>query len=296
MSSRTRELLERARAADKLGGAASQRISQGVLEKLARGESPLIDVSPVVLPKLSLWNVLWHGSGFKSLLVLSAGVVSLASFTAVRMHTHEASVAPVARATPVVELRSEPEPSAVLAPAPAAAPTQEPPAQARATKSSSRAGPVVNHSKHEPHHNESARAKPKAARTQPFNEPAPSVSHEQAAASVASTESTPTATKSVAPKAAAPSSHLDAELGLLRRAYKELHAGKPADAQATLDEHAQRFPHGALEEPREVARMNVLCKLGRERAARVRADNFLLLHPKSPFAERVRNVCSDNKD
>lgn len=101
----------------------------------------------------------------------------------------------------------------------------------------------------------------------------------------------PTRTSATQPSSADPETHLDAELGLLRRAYTELNAGRPDAAFDVLDEHASRYPHGVLEQAREVARMLALCAMGRQAAAHVRAQNFLAQYPDSTFTSRVRRGC-----
>jgi outer membrane protein assembly factor BamD (BamD/ComL family) len=87
---------------------------------------------------------------------------------------------------------------------------------------------------------------------------------------------------------------LDAEFALLQHAHSELSAGHAAQALVLLERHTAEFPHGKLEQTREVARMLALCQLGRAQEARTRAQHFLAQHPSSPFAGRVRQVCSDS--
>lgn len=43
-----------------------------------------------------------------------------------------------------------------------------------------------------------------------------------------------------------------------------------------------------------MARMLALCVMGRERAARVRAQSFLAAHPDSAFVGRVKGMCTQN--
>ena len=304
MSSRARELLERARAANVLDAPASERISNSVLEKLSRGESALpgIDASPLVLPKLSVWSVLWSSSGIKTIMLLGAGVMSVATLSGLhpRAQPDGSPTQPVLLPAPSRhELALPATPSVALrqhersGPADEAANVRLRPVLPDAAHSDAAASPprAASAATKKVARVEGLRAKP-TARAQKLKhvEPAPRDPSADALDPELRSERLPRAPTS---KAAATSAQLDAELGLLRRAYAQLHAGKPGDAQDLLDEHAQRFPRGALAEPREVAQIIVLCKLNREREARAHAGSFLALHPKSPFAERVRSVCSD---
>jgi hypothetical protein len=86
-------------------------------------------------------------------------------------------------------------------------------------------------------------------------------------------------------------STLPAEADLLRSADESFRAGSPALALAALDEHAARFPSGALVQEREAERVVVLCALGRTQDARTAAGAFLRSWPRSPLAARVRSSC-----
>jgi hypothetical protein len=86
-------------------------------------------------------------------------------------------------------------------------------------------------------------------------------------------------------------STLPAEAELLRRADESLRAGSAVLALAALDEHAARFPSGALVQEREAERVVVLCALGRTQDARTAAGAFLRSWPRSPLAARVRSSC-----
>jgi hypothetical protein len=87
-------------------------------------------------------------------------------------------------------------------------------------------------------------------------------------------------------------SNVGEELGLLRAAQERLHTGAPAAALALLDEHARRFPRGALVEERRASRILALCQLGEVAAGRAEADQFILQLPMSPFVERIRRACT----
>jgi hypothetical protein len=81
------------------------------------------------------------------------------------------------------------------------------------------------------------------------------------------------------------------ELGILLRAQTAMRAGRPEAALAALDEHARRFPLGALAEERSSERVFALCALGRTGEAHVEAARFLSAFPRSPAAARVSASC-----
>lgn len=88
----------------------------------------------------------------------------------------------------------------------------------------------------------------------------------------------------------APADRLRAEVALMERARAAL---EQADAQALwrlMDQHARRFPSGALREERQAWQAVAACRLGHPRAA-VRAREFLAAHPRSPQADKVRRAC-----
>jgi hypothetical protein len=89
---------------------------------------------------------------------------------------------------------------------------------------------------------------------------------------------------------------LEEELRLLRAAYEALRSDRPKRALSWLDEHATRFPHGALAETREVARIMALCQTGQREAARAEAAHFLQRSPRSPHAGRVRSLCVETSE
>jgi hypothetical protein len=88
------------------------------------------------------------------------------------------------------------------------------------------------------------------------------------------------------PTPAAPSD-LDVELALLQDAHGALQMNDGARALRLLDEHARRFPNGALAEESEAARVFALREVGRADEARDVAARFLREHPRSPLAPRV---------
>ncbi|MBX3233266.1 MAG: hypothetical protein KIT84_20955 [Labilithrix sp.] len=79
---------------------------------------------------------------------------------------------------------------------------------------------------------------------------------------------------------------------MLRSANAALAAGDGATALRRLDEHATRFPRGALTEEREAARVLALCASGRASEARANASTFVAANPRSPFVAQVRRACS----
>ena len=58
------------------------------------------------------------------------------------------------------------------------------------------------------------------------------------------------------------------------------------------DEHASRFPRGALAEERSAARVLALCDLGRALEARGAAEAFVRASPNSPLVPRLRGSCA----
>jgi hypothetical protein len=85
---------------------------------------------------------------------------------------------------------------------------------------------------------------------------------------------------------------IDEEVKLMNRAQLALRSGNPSHALQLLNEDARRFPNGKLASARAVAHMVALCRLGRADEARLEADRFLAKNPSSPFADRVKAVCS----
>jgi hypothetical protein len=83
------------------------------------------------------------------------------------------------------------------------------------------------------------------------------------------------------------------EIALIGRAHDALQAGNPEEALARLDEHADRFPTGALAEERASERVLALCASGRVAQARTERERFLREHPESPAVTRVRASCFD---
>lgn len=107
--------------------------------------------------------------------------------------------------------------------------------------------------------------------------------------------SPPSASASAGPMAPshtrAPATDVEAEVLLIAGAHSALQADDPAGALILLDEHARRFPAGALGEERDACRVASLCALGRNAEARAAAARFLGAFPNSPHAARVRASC-----
>ncbi len=61
---------------------------------------------------------------------------------------------------------------------------------------------------------------------------------------------------------------------------------------AQLDEHATRFPQGALAEEREATRVHTLCAQGHAIEAREAARSFVAAHPGSALVPAVRSACT----
>jgi len=84
---------------------------------------------------------------------------------------------------------------------------------------------------------------------------------------------------------------IEEETSLLLTSQGALREGDAARALALLDDHARRFPNGALAEERDASRVLALCALGRTVEAKTAGQTFLAAHPRSPAAARVRASC-----
>ena len=102
----------------------------------------------------------------------------------------------------------------------------------------------------------------------------------------------PTPAFTAGPSASAAAEPVDGpaeELALLVR-IKQQAAGDPAAVVALVDEGHRRFPHGSFYQERESIAILALAQLGRGGEARARAQRFLVAHPQSPYAERLRGL------
>jgi type IV secretory pathway VirB10-like protein len=83
-----------------------------------------------------------------------------------------------------------------------------------------------------------------------------------------------------------------AEVALLRKVSASLRAGDAKGALAGVDEHARRFPNGALAEERDMERIVALCKLGRRDEAEQATKLFSTAYPTSSHEARIRAACA----
>ncbi len=81
------------------------------------------------------------------------------------------------------------------------------------------------------------------------------------------------------------------EVRLLGEAHTAIRGGEAERALALLDEHARRFPRGAMGEEREAARIAALCALHRTSEAKDATERFLRASPRSPLAGALRTSC-----
>jgi hypothetical protein len=88
---------------------------------------------------------------------------------------------------------------------------------------------------------------------------------------------------------------ISAEVDLLRSARAASRDGDESHALQLLDEHARRFPAGALAEEREAARVHTLCALGRVAEAVRAATSFAGRFPKSPLLGAIRSSCASSE-
>jgi hypothetical protein len=82
------------------------------------------------------------------------------------------------------------------------------------------------------------------------------------------------------------------EARLLQSAQKSLASGHAVRAWELLEDHARRFPAGALTEEREAAFVLAACALGREAEARQRRDALASRAPSSPLLPRLERSCA----
>lgn len=87
-------------------------------------------------------------------------------------------------------------------------------------------------------------------------------------------------------------STLARELALLQRARRALNRNDGMLALGIVQSLDERFPNGVLMEERAATRILSLCQLERQEEARERGHRFLLDHPRSVYAERVRHSCA----
>jgi hypothetical protein len=108
-----------------------------------------------------------------------------------------------------------------------------------------------------------------------------------------STESSQVTTTAKPPpfRGAGESDALDSEVALLGKAQRALSSGRYSEALASLQQHATRFPKGALTGEREASRAIALCRSGSSTRGREIAARYLARHAESPLCARVRAAC-----
>ena len=84
---------------------------------------------------------------------------------------------------------------------------------------------------------------------------------------------------------------IDDELELLSSAQDALRRGQPSQALRLVQQHAFRFPRGALAQERSVVQALALCALDRRSAARVIIEDMKQRAPTSPLLTSVRRAC-----
>jgi len=87
-------------------------------------------------------------------------------------------------------------------------------------------------------------------------------------------------------------STLAQELSLLQRARRALNRDDARLALGIVKSLDERFPNGILMEERSATRILSLCQLERREEARDQGRRFLAAHPRSVYAERVRDSCA----
>lgn len=111
-------------------------------------------------------------------------------------------------------------------------------------------------------------------------------------ATPSATPSTTPSTRAVARPQASTVDTLAAENALIRTARSQLDTA-PADALASLEEHARRFPTGALAPERDYLFVKALRRLGRVDEARTRARVYAKKHPSSPYTPAVQTILGE---
>jgi hypothetical protein len=277
MGPQAREILKRYRSAESLGNDARARMLTGLRAKIAAG-TPALASKPSLLSKVA--------TAGKTKIIL--GALAVAVPAAWTIHRSQSSVDYTLRtATPSV-----PAAPAVAAPVVAArpesareqnAPADEPSGSATADDTDVAAG-VAGPEAEAP----AGEVRRTAKRSAGVQRPQGATANTGVAPQAVVLEET----AEEAPPQAPPTSTLDKEMQLLKRAQVAQAAGRPTEALSILAEHAKQFPNGKLAESREVARVVALCQAGQTQASRAAADRFLAARPNSPFASRVRGACA----
>jgi hypothetical protein len=275
LSSEARALIRRVGTADGPVASDRARVKRSIVAALAGagtlGGSGVAAGSPVVFgavagSKVTLASVaLWLATGAG----LGAAVSTPAVVSAYRRA--EAVSSPVATTAPTARVKAAEPASKPPRPAERAAFATEPPAP----------------SPSEAAHVDVARPAP-ARVAAPVSPNAVSAPDEP----VAAAPRTPLASRTPAPAASNGATSLAEETSLLHAAQRELARKNTSVALELLEEHATRFPQGALAQERRAARVLALCDLGRTAEARRAAEAFVRAAPQSPLVPRLRGSCA----
>jgi len=282
MSREAKTLLERYRSAESLGSDARARMLSGLRAKIAVG-GPGVGV-----PKASLRPLVSKlAAAGKAKIVLGVLAVALPAAWTIH-HSHRSVDYTLRTATPAV-------PAAPEVPAqPAAAPANGANGVAASASGGPAAAPIPFSDL--PAVETAPEARAPAKHVAPSSRVATAASNGDVASSPSNDTEAPRPSAIEANPAelpsAAPASTLDQEVALLKRAHLAEKAGQPSEALAILAEHAKAFPNGKLAESRDAARVIALCEAGQREASRAAAERFLAARPNSPFANRVRSVCT----
>ncbi len=131
------------------------------------------------------------------------------------------------------------------------------------------------------------------ALAQPTSEAAPPlVAASSATVAVSSAEPAPARSASSQPRAVAKAEQPADELALVSAMQLALRSGNASQALALANEHARRFPGGALAQEREGARAIAHCQLAEPASRAAILANFEQRYAGSPYAARVRDACS----
>lgn len=93
------------------------------------------------------------------------------------------------------------------------------------------------------------------------------------------------------PESAAKLPTLAGELKLLASAQQALRDDQLPRALTLLNEHATRYPQGALRPERLAARAVALCRMGEKNAGRAEAQKLATETPSSPLIRWARGIC-----
>ena len=132
---------------------------------------------------------------------------------------------------------------------------------------------------------------PQSSASIPQSAPSASVDAASAMLDTPSADGNPPA---VVPGSTDRASQLRVESGKLRAARSKLGAGDFRGALADIARLNAQFPHGVLNQEREVVAIDALTGVGESAAARSRAQAFLTRYPDSPYAARLRPLISRN--